>query len=308
MTLIINYRPTTFTGVIGQGPITRALQVILAKRSSQTFLFSGPSGTGKSTLVGLCTAALNCPPASVRRIIGTSQSGVDSMRELEAALQYKAFGKNPTRAIVVDEAHGLSKQAWDVLLDATEHPPKHIYWFFCTTNPSKVPATIKTRCTSFALRPVAEHLIEELLIDVMKHEKIELDEATVGMLAKQAAGSPRQALSFLDACRSAKTRKEAARLIETVLESDFTIELCRHLVARGSWMKAMAIVADVQPNDCEGIRIIVCNYVAKVLQNAGEAKAGALLSILDAFSVPYNSAEGLAPLYLSIGRVLLSDE
>lgn len=303
-TFISRHRPKTYKEVIGQAAVVKSLQQAIAEGGAQAFLFSGPSGTGKTTLARLAALQIGCSPAEIIEVPAAVQTGVEDMRSLQVLTQYHPFGGGH-RAIIVDEAHRLSGNAWDALLKITEEPPKFITWFFCTTNPTKVPATIKTRCTSYQLKALPEDDLHGLLTSVCKAEGIKLAEGVATLIVRQASGSPRQVLANLSVAYGAKNRAEAASLLQAVLDTDATIELCRHLIGGGSFMKAKAILARLQDESPEGVRIVVSNYCAKAVLGAkSEDQAARLLTVLDAFSVSYNAADGQAPLLLSIGRVL----
>lgn len=296
------YRPNNFDEVVGQTIAVKQLERVLAKGTSQAFVLAGPSGTGKTTLARICATHMG---AACEEIDAATNSGVDAMRRVAEAIRWRPLGKTTHRAFIIDECHGLSKNAWDSLLKVVEEPPKHALWFFCTTDPRKLPATLKTRVTWCNLALVDDAKIRELVDEIIGLEKIKMSDDVRDLVVKQAMGSPRQALVNLASCDGVKDRKEAAHILETVLESDGTIALCRFLLQPGSWHKAMAILGKIDGESPEGVRIVVANYMAAVLKGTtNDKKACQVLSILDAFATPYNQAEGNAPLFVSIGRVL----
>jgi DNA polymerase III gamma/tau subunit len=298
------YRPGEWDEVIGQRAIVTQLRRVLDKGSSRAFVFAGPSGVGKTTCARIAARSAGCTLGNVLEQDAAKNSGVDAMRRVtEVAAYLPMDGKK--RAFVIDECHGLSKQAWDSLLKIVEESPKHALWFFCTTDARKLPATLKTRCTWFTFKLVPDGEILDLVRDIAKLEKIKIGDTVVDMIVKQARGSPRQALVDLAKLDGVTDRKIAAELLNTVLESDATIELCRFMFKPGSWMKAMAITSKLEGQSPEGVRIIVCRYFEAVLRGStSDAKVAHALSILEAFCSPYNEAEGMAPLYLSLGRVM----
>lgn len=303
------YRPSRFEDVIGQGAVVASLSKVIERNSAQAFLLCGPSGTGKTTLARIAAEAKGCAFKDILEIDAATFTGVDAMRDIQEKIRYRPFGKTMGRAIVIDEAHGLSKQAWNSLLKVIEEPPPHVSFFFCTTEVGKVPATIKTRCAAFTLKPVAERDLTQIVNRVMKAEKFNLTVEIRDLVVKEAMGSPRQALVNLALCRDITDRKEAADVLRTASVADGPIELCRFLIRGGSWMKAMAIIGKLVDENPESIRIIVCNYFGKVAMGSKSDKdAMAALSVIDNFATPYNQSEGFAPLLLSMGRVLLSSD
>lgn len=297
------HRPQDFESVVGQSHMLGALQRVIAKKQSQQFIFSGPSGTGKTTLARITAYEVGCDDRDILEVDAATFSGVDKMREVQTIMKYKPMGGGGSRAIIVDEAHGLSKQAWDALLKPVEEPGKNVYWMFCTTNAAKIPQTIKTRCTSLVLKEVSEADLERLITRVAKLEKMDVPAGVRQVIVREAYGSPRQALSNLATCAECENGKDAARLLHVAQESDATIELCRFLLKPGSWAKAMVIFDKLKEESPEGVRIVVCNYMASVLKGVKGDPTG-VLKILEDFATPYNSAEGHAPLLLSIGRCL----
>lgn len=299
------YRPSKFEDVIGQDAAVKALRGIIKRKSSRAFLLTGPTGTGKTTLARIAAIALGAGNDTIIEIDAATHTGVDNVRQIQDVLRYKPFGDVEVRAIIVDEAHGLSKQSWDALLKSIEEPPAHIVWFFCTTNPIKVPATIKSRCTAVTLKPVPLDALNDLLDDVCDAEQIDLPDDVLDTIAEMAGGSPRQMLVNLNLCRDVTNRKVAAELLKGAVEGDAIRELCQFLSKGGSWMKCAAILKKLDGENPEGVRIAVVNYFAAVVRGAkSDRQALAALSIIQEFATPYNQAENMAPLYLSIGHAL----
>lgn len=303
--LYTKHRPQSFANVVGQDEVVRALQTIINKRSAQSFIFAGPSGTGKTTLARIAARELECSERDLIEIDAATNTGVDDMRLVKGAVQFRPlYGK--TRVVIIDECHSLSKNAWQSLLKVVEEPPMHAYFFFCTTEPGKVPATIKTRCVSFTLKAVSDAVLEKLVKTVAKKEGMTLLPDVLSVIVREARGSPRQVLVNLSTAHSSKTKKEAAELLEGVAEDNAVIELCRLLLTGGSWSRAMSVVKNLEDTNPESVRIVVCNYMASVLVSCNSDKrAQHVLHILDCFSTPYNASENRAPLLLSIGQVLM---
>lgn len=309
MNLITKYRPQTLAEVVGQDSIIRSLTTTCKKQDTQVFLFSGPSGCGKTTLSRIIAKQYGVEDKSVMEIDAASRTGIDDMRQLQEVLLYRPFGDSGKRAVILDECHALSKNAFDSLLKALEDPPAHVVWFFCTTNPAKIPKTLQTRCTKFELKLVDDKSLGFLLDDVVQSENITITDDVFDLIIKEAKGSPRQLLSNLVAARTARNKKEAADLLKTVVETDATLELCQFIAnGSGSWAKCMGLLAKLEDTNPESVRILAMNYLASCLKNSkSDDVAVKFMQRLDAFAQPYNGAEGQAPLLLSIGRALFSE-
>lgn len=306
--LITKYRPTKFSDIVGQDTIVRSLEQVIKNRNSQTFLFTGPSGVGKTTLARIVAHEFEVEPSGLLEIDAATFNGVDDMRGIQEGLQYRALSKSGKRAILLDECHRLSRQAWDALLKGTEEPAKHVVWLFCTTEPGKVPPTVKTRCTCYNLKLIDDSDLDKLYDRICEKEGGEPPSAIGDMIVRQAKGSARQLLTNLAACRGAKNKTEAAELLEAAVETNAIIDLCRLLAAnRGSWPSVMAIVKKLKSENAESVRIVVTNYFATAIQGAKDDKQAVhFLQILENFSTPYNPSERHAPLLISIGRTIFA--
>ena len=301
------YRPSSFSKVVGNAAVVKSLESVLASDSSHAFLFHGPSGCGKTTLARICAAELGCTPEYLMEFDAATHTGVDNIRDVQEMLRYLPMGGSRVRVVILDEAHMLSKSAWNSLLKVIEEPPSHIYWFFCTTELGKVPQTIKTRCMAFGLSSVSEADLKKLLRRVLKGEKHTLaDDAILDVIVSEAKGSPRQAIVNLSSCMHVETASEASEILKSAVVSEPVVELCRFLLnGGGSWSSAMKIATKLKDTESESVRIVLCNYMAATLRNKTARKdAERILAILDAFDTPYNASEKQAPLLLSIGRVL----
>lgn len=213
------YRPQTFTDIIGQEPVARALaNALKSNRVAHAYLFTGARGVGKTSTARILAKALNCekgPVATpcgecdmckniavgedvdVLEIDGASNNGVDNIRELRGNVQYM-----PQRArfkiYIIDEVHMLSKGAFNALLKTLEEPPPHVKFIFATTEVEKVPITILSRCQRFDFAGIAVPRIVEHLRDIAVREGIQADDEALELLARRAGGSMRDAQSLLD--------------------------------------------------------------------------------------------------------------
>nr|MBN2276815.1 DNA polymerase III subunit gamma/tau [candidate division Zixibacteria bacterium] len=213
------YRPKQFDQVVAQQHVTRTLQNALkAGRISSGYLFTGPRGTGKTTTARILAKALNCVngptptpcdncPAcneitagsalDVLEIDAASNTGVDDIRTLRENVRYlPTSGKK--RIYIIDEVHRLSGSAFDALLKTLEEPPPHVVFIFATTEPHKVPETIRSRTQRYDFHRVA---VGDLILHLRKiadAEGIKIDDEALFVIARKADGSVRDGMSLLD--------------------------------------------------------------------------------------------------------------
>lgn len=308
--LHIVYRPQTFDEVIGQDHIVESLRKLQASNSwPHAYLLTGPSGTGKTTIGRIIAKELGCAAGNILELDAASNSSVEGIRSLTSTLAYQGFGASPIKTIILDECHSLSKTAWQALLKPIEEPPDHVYFILCTTEVDKVPETIKTRCHQYHFRSVAYDLIAELIEVVAEAEELEITPKMATLIAQEAQGSVRKALTFLSKSRNVKSIDQLKEILESAEENKAVIDLCRALVKPGlTWRRAIALVKQLEDLPPESIRIVVVNYVAKVLASTeDDRKAQQMLAILDAFSTPWNQSEKKAPLLLAIGQLIFTE-
>lgn len=305
------YRPTKLHHVVGHDKVTASLDKVLNKKNPpHAYLFTGPSGVGKTTLARIVVDTLEVAEDAVIEVDAASYAQIDTIRSLVQTVAYPTLGDNPRRAIILDECQALSKQCWQVLLKPVEEPPSFTYWLFCTTEPDKVPNNIKTRCHAYNLGPLSEEVLYEYLAIIADQEKYNLSEDAIYAIAENSNGSPRQALQHLSACRDCKTRKETIALIDRGVAGSTVIELARLLCnpSKLSWRSLHPLLNSLANEDVEGVRLTITAYLTAVLRGANDDKRAAyLLNILANFEAPFPSNMKAAPLYLACGRCVFGE-
>lgn len=302
--LINKYRPQTFEQVVGHKTEVASLKKAIEKRRAQMFVFTGPSGVGKTTLARICAKEVGCLDwDSIREIDGATHTGIDAMRAVTDLLSYRPVGQSKAKAIIVDEFHALSKAAIQSLLKSLEEPPDWCYWFLCTTEKARILQTIKTRGFVVDLKPVPFKALQRLLDSIATKEKMTVSDAVIDACADAADGSARQAISNLAMCENVKGMKEVTEILKTATESAEAVELARALMF-GTWKQAQVLLGKLGDTQPESVRYVVRAYVSKVVRgNKKEGVCGRGCEVLDAFSQPFYDN---ASLDLAVGRVLLS--
>lgn len=305
--LHVKYRPKTFKDVLGQDVVVDSIiSALKAKARQHAWMFTGGAGTGKTTLSRILADEFEVSAANIIEVNAAVTTGVDDIRTLLGPLRYQGFGTAPNKAIIMDECHRLSKQAWDAMLKDVEEAPEHIYWFFCTTEDGKVPKTIMTRCQAYSLRPVKYDVIMDLLEDVCDAEKLDVPGKILGMVAQACEGSPRQALTMLAKVQGCTDERDAEDLLESATENAEVIELCQMLI-RGelSWGRMVDTLQGLPEISPESVRIIITTYMAACAMRAkGDKEVMRILDIMAAFSKPCNPTDKMAPILLAFGNYI----
>jgi DNA polymerase-3 subunit gamma/tau len=219
LVLARKYRPQSFDQVVQQEHVVRTLtNAIAMDRMSHAVLFAGPRGTGKTTVARILAKAMNClqgptptpcnqcrscreitagSAVDVYEIDGASNNGVEHVRDLRDNLRYMP-AHSTYKIYIIDEVHMLSAGAFNALLKTLEEPPAHVMFIFATTEPHKIPATILSRCQRHDFRRIDTAAVSAHLLSICRSEGRKMDEFSAGLIAREAGGSIRDALSLLD--------------------------------------------------------------------------------------------------------------
>jgi DNA polymerase III subunit gamma/tau len=236
------YRPQSFEEVVGQEAVVRTLSNAIGTDAvRQAYLFAGPRGTGKTSMARILAKCLNCAQGPTTTPDGTchacraiaagtsldviemdaaSQRGIDDIREIRDRVVLQPV-EGGYKVYILDEAHQLTDAAWNALLKLIEEPPPHLVFVFCTTDLSKVLATVRSRCQTFVFqRPRLQDLVK-VLRQIADAEGIDAPDQALALVARSGRGAYRDAVSTLDQLASATGNKVT---VQSVLELLGTVE------------------------------------------------------------------------------------
>src|SRR5213593_3147130 len=297
------YRPKKFSDLIVQDHVAAALRGAVAQgRVAHGYLFAGPRGVGKTTAARILAMALNCErpagtPAgepcracdSCRRVWNgqanldvveldaASNRGVDDARDLRERAMYAASGESLSKVYIVDEAHMLTREAWNALLKILEEPPPRVVFVFATTEPQKIAQTaapILSRLQRFDFRRIGPHAIVDRLRHVVAAEGLTADDDALQLIAKSADGGMRDGLSILDQVVSFGAGPVTAARVREVLG----------LISDDVYGELLRLVSERDPNAVFPLveRLVDAGAdLGEFVAGAGETLRAVLLANLD---------------------------
>ncbi|MEO2167063.1 MAG: DNA polymerase III subunit gamma/tau, partial [bacterium] len=308
-------RPQTFEEVVGQEHVTRTLaNAIEQGRLGHAFIFSGMRGVGKTTTARILAKALNCingPTATpcnacescveitegrsldVFEVDAASQTGIDATRELLETVKYQPASAR-FRIYIIDEAHGLSRQAVDAFLKTLEEPPPHAKFILATTAPQKLTSTILSRCQRYDFRSVSVTEVIGALQGMLEKEGQKADDSALAILARESGGSLRDATSLLEQVLAFADGEIDAAMVHASLglpDREALRQLIGALKARDAGT-ALGIVADIVGQGADLTRFAV--ELLEELRHLTVLKVASRAALSDLMETEIEALEELA--------------
>ena len=295
--LHILYRPQELDEIAGNKGAVAAIESLLErdiKDIPHSWLFSGSSGCGKTTLARIVADKLGCSDMDFYEYNSSSMRGIDTIRDIEQKCRLAPMA-GKVKVYLLDEIHMLTPAAQEASLKILEDAPRNVFFFLATTNPEKLKKAMRTRCTDVVVKALNSRETISLLKEIVEAEEKEVDKEVLGKIAMSCDGSPREAVKMLDMIIDIPEKDMAMEVIENTHVAEATvIELCRALLKKEQWKNIAKILGTIEAEP-EQTRRAVLTYFTKVLLGNGELRSA---EILEQFESNYYDS-GFSGLVLS---------
>ena len=277
--LHIAYRPATLDEVAGNKGTIDAIRSILSRdieHIPHAWLFSGPSGMGKTTLARIIKTELGCSDMDYKEFNSGSMRGIDTIREVEQNSRLSPMN-GKVKVYLFDEVHNWTKAAKEASLKMLEDAPKNVFFFLATTEPGGLPKAMRTRLTDVVVKSLNTKEIMRLLKDICAAEEANIQPEILQAIALASDGSCREAVKMLDSVFDVTDTDAALETISNTHVGEATvIELCRALIKGESWKQVSKILSLIT-DEPESVRRACGTYFTKVLLGDGSQRTAEIL-------------------------------
>lgn len=284
MELYRKYRPDNLDDVVGNETTIKSLRKEL-ENGSHVFLMTGPAGCGKTTIARIMAKEVGAGELSIHEINSAENRGIETAREVQEQMRYNP-GDGDALVWIFDECHQWLAPVQNAFLKAFEDTPEHVYFFLCTTDPQKLIAPLKTRCSIINVSPLSNDEMLYLLKRTSRAEGIKLSPEVYEKIIELAQGGSRKALKLLAKVLYLDDDEERFSVLksENISENEETKAFCQALLKPGKSFSELAeILKSIDTTESERVRQSVMGYMNAVLLNSKKPSLEAV-SALQAFS------------------------
>jgi len=272
------HRPQSFKDLVGQEDAVKALAK-MGKGGGipHSLLFTGPSGCGKTTIARILQKKLKCHKGDFKEINASETRGIDMVRSIKDTMGLAPMNTGGVRIYLVDECHAMTKDAQNSFLKILEDTPEHVYFMLCTTDPQKLLATIKTRCTEIKVKALSQANADALIMDTAKKEGVTISEDVSEAIYEASIidggklASSRKVMVVLNSIIGLDTEAEQLKAISQNDIKAAAFELCKVMIynPRASWSDVSKVLSSIE-EDPESIRYMVLGAANSLLLKGGK--------------------------------------
>jgi DNA polymerase III gamma/tau subunit len=286
MPLHTKYQVRKLEDIVGNAKIVKSLVSVLDREEDKphSFLFTGPSGCGKSTFAEIVKDELQCHKADFFLFNSSIDRGINIIRDIQNSTPYLP-SVGDVKFYLLEEAHQLTAQAQEAILEIIHKPPAHVFFALCTTEPEKLKITLKRRCHKYEVEPLKRGELLKLLTRVLKNEGIEdYPKEILSKIVSASNGSAGISLNLLDTVIDIADDKEALETIEATTISETAVnEVAQSIMNGDAWSTFSKKVRGLK-GDAESLRRAFASYFGKVMIGSDkEARAALMMEVIEPF-------------------------
>jgi DNA polymerase III gamma/tau subunit len=303
------YRPQSFDEFVGNQETVIALKILLERKKDipHCYLFTGPSGIGKTSIARIMRRELGCEGVAYHELDAADDRGIDAMRDLKDRSRYSPL-MGPCSVYLIDECHAITGAATEALLKTLEEPPDHAFFFLCTTEADCFTSTMKRRLHCFDLKPVPYRFIQKYLESIYQKEGIDPndnDKKIIEKICEIADGSPGIALKLLDQVIDLSNLEQAMGILEGgVGFSETKVAEIGQLLIKGEadcWNELNKKMKGI--TNPEKFRQKLMSYLAACLRRSGSDRIAQIMTVLTDPITINNGKAGLDLLLFTASKV-----